>query len=174
MAKIPTTYDALIQASTQKHLPGVDWRLLKAQFWQESRFNPKAVSPAGAKGITQFMPATWAEVVKRLKWPFDADIFDPKLSIEAGAFDMKLMRAVWVGCDNVIDQHKLACASYNAGAGNIRRASREAGSDKADAVLAALPKITRIHAKETQTYVRKIYEYYGQLSADAIPAKEKP
>lgn len=38
------------------------WYLLAAQCWHESSFCPMAVSPAGALGMAQFMPATWAEV----------------------------------------------------------------------------------------------------------------
>src|SRR5690606_20537269 len=54
-------YNELIRLAAQKYLPGYDWRLYKAQLWQESKLNPYATSPAGAKGIAQFMPATWAE-----------------------------------------------------------------------------------------------------------------
>jgi len=51
-------YDALIKTAQKKYLPGTDWRLLKAQLTQESDLNPRAVSPAGAQGIAQFMPNT--------------------------------------------------------------------------------------------------------------------
>lgn len=44
-------------------VPGIlPWHLLAAQCRWESSFNPYAVSPAGAKGIAQFMPDTWREI----------------------------------------------------------------------------------------------------------------
>jgi len=170
-AKIPGTYDQHIKASTNTHLAGVDWLLLKAQFYQESLLDPRAKSPAGAMGIAQFMPATWRETCDLLGWPQSADPFDPVLSIEAGCHYMRRMRASWAGCEP-LDQHKLALASYNAGIGNIRKATREAGSYKADPVLAALPRVTGKHARETQTYVRRVYEWYAQLRNDALLPEE--
>lgn len=52
-------YDSLFQFYGDAH--GVDWKLLKAQAHVESGLDPAAVSPAGAQGIAQFMPATWYE-----------------------------------------------------------------------------------------------------------------
>jgi len=54
-------YDTHIQWALSLHFPTLDWRIYKALLWQESRFNAQAVSPVGAQGIAQFMPATWAE-----------------------------------------------------------------------------------------------------------------
>lgn len=47
-------------------MPGVDWRLLKAQYYQESHLKPNAVSPVGAAGVAQFMPATWRQISREL------------------------------------------------------------------------------------------------------------
>ena len=41
---------------------GLDWRLITAQMYQESRFDPKAKSWVGAKGLMQVMPRTGAEL----------------------------------------------------------------------------------------------------------------
>ena len=50
----------LLRAAESKY--GIPPGLLVRQAWQESRFNPNAISPAGAKGLMQFMPATAAIV----------------------------------------------------------------------------------------------------------------
>jgi len=85
---------------------GIDPNLLIAQTKQESGFNPKAVSPAGAKGFSQFMPDTAKDIGL-------ANPFDPLASIEAQA---KLMR---INLDK-FGRTDLALGAYNAGAGNIK------------------------------------------------------
>ena len=54
------------------------WYLLAAQCWHESSFNPMAVSPVGAMGMAQFMPATWNQIGK-------GNPFDPDASVKAQA-----------------------------------------------------------------------------------------
>jgi hypothetical protein len=79
--------------------------LLAAQLKQESGFDPRAVSPAGARGIAQFMPGTAAAVGLR-------DPFDPTQAIPAQA---KLMSGLLRRFGSV----QLALAAYNAGEGNV-------------------------------------------------------
>src|SRR5690625_2843639 len=61
VAAIPPDYDAVLERSAARWMPDYDWRWLKSQCWQESRFDPRAISPAGARGLCQFMPGTWGE-----------------------------------------------------------------------------------------------------------------
>ena len=84
---------------------GIDPIMLANQFYQESRFNPNAVSPAGARGIAQMMP------FHQGKFGLDtvADFFDPKQSIEAGAIKMAALTRQYGG-----DQ-RLALIAYNGG-----------------------------------------------------------
>jgi hypothetical protein len=95
--------DALAAAAEENDLP-VDFfaRLI----WQESRFDPTAVSRAGAQGVAQFMPAT--ANARGL-----ADPFDP---IEAIAHSAKLLRDLRREFGNL----GLAAAAYNAGPGRVR------------------------------------------------------
>jgi hypothetical protein len=106
-AFVPDTYRAplLRSASRWDVSPG----LLAAQLMAESGFNPRAVSPAGAQGIAQFMPATAASYGLR-------DPFEPVASIDAQAHLMSdLLRR--------FHSIPLALAAYNAGAGAVAACS---------------------------------------------------
>jgi hypothetical protein len=95
--------NALAVAAQENDLP-IDFftRLI----WQESRFDPTAVSRAGAQGVAQFMPAT-------ASWRGLSDPFDP---LEAIAKSAKLLRDLRREFGNL----GLAAAAYNAGSGRVR------------------------------------------------------
>ena len=100
---VPARYrDPLIE-SASRH--GVSAALLAAQIMAESNFNPAAVSPAGAQGIAQFMPATAAA------YGLD-DPFDPDASIDAQARMMAELLSRFGAVE-------LALAAYNAGPGAV-------------------------------------------------------
>src|SRR6516164_374676 len=98
-----TICSALAAAAAQNDLPTDFFARL---IWQESRFDPTAVSRAGAQGVAQFMPAT-------ANWRGLADPFDP---IEAIAHSAKLLRDLRREFGNL----GLAAAAYNAGSGRVR------------------------------------------------------
>jgi Transglycosylase SLT domain/SPOR domain len=102
-ASVARICDALAAAAGENNLP-VDFfaRLI----WQESRFDPMAVSRAGAQGVAQFMPATANS--RGL-----ADPFDP---IESIAQSAKLLRDLRRKLGNL----GLAAAAYNAGPARVR------------------------------------------------------
>jgi Transglycosylase SLT domain/SPOR domain len=102
-ASVARICDALAAAAVENDLP-VDFfaRLI----WQESRFDPTAVSRAGAQGVAQFMPATANS--RGL-----ADPFDP---IESIAHSAKLLRDLRRELGNL----GLAAAAYNAGPRRVR------------------------------------------------------
>lgn len=159
-----TEYDTLIKQAVERHLPGYDWRMYKAQLYQESKLNPKAVSPAGAGGIAQFMQATWEDVAPRAGYA-DADRFDPEASIMVGAFYMAELIKKWKSPRPEIDRHCLAMASYNAGFGNVLKAQKKAGNPALFAeIITALPEVTGAkNSQETTTYVRRILNYCNKL-----------
>ena len=86
--------------------PAAPVAALALLIWQESRFDPTAVSRAGAQGVAQFMPATANS--RGL-----ADPFDP---IESIAHSAKLLRDLRRELGNL----GLAAAAYNAGPGRVR------------------------------------------------------
>lgn len=125
---------------------GYDAALLAAQAWKESRFNPLAVSMAGARGLMQFMPSTW-EGIKRLGWvPANATPEHPAWSLEAA---VRLMRQLLARYRNAPDPLPLALAAYNAGHGRVDKAIRAAGSLVWSQIRFHLP-------KETQSYIPAI------------------
>lgn len=95
---------ALLRAAENKY--GIPFGLLVRQAWQESRFNPSAVSPAGAKGLMQFMPATAAE--------WGVSVFDPASSADGAGRYMKWLYGR-------VGSWPLALAAYNWGIGNVLR-----------------------------------------------------
>lgn len=158
----PDQHDGEIKTAVKRYLPGVDWRLLKAQLWQESRFDARAVSPVGAGGISQFMPDTWEYVSARMG--IQGDRFDTRLAIRAAAYYMAQQRRFWSSPRPETDRHKLALCNYNAGAGNCLAAQRLcAGALLYDDIIVCLPRVTGQHARETTHYVRVIYQFYAQM-----------
>ncbi len=90
---------------------GVDWSLLAAVAREESRWNPRALSAVGARGLVQLMPATARAVAVRLDEspPTPEGLFDPQTSLVLGAAELGRLLAEFGG-------HRApAIAAYNAG-----------------------------------------------------------
>lgn len=147
-------YDDLIKSASNLYLPW-DWRWYRSQLEQESLLNPMAESHVGAKGIAQFMPATWSDMQRELK--FSGSRNDVYKSIRAGAYYDKKLRSIWKWKRTEEDRRRLTFASYNAGAGNILKAQQYCvGSRRWERIQLCLHQVTGGNALETINYVNTI------------------
>lgn len=154
-------FDHSFQRWSGRYLPAYDWRWLKAQCYQESRFDYLAVSPAGARGICQFMPGTWNEAERAIGVQ---NVWRPDENIRAGAWYMSRMLRFWVWDRTDQQRLELAQASYNAGAGNIHRAQIACHNPKLwPEIRVCLHLITGHHSAETIQYVDRIAFWYGLM-----------
>lgn len=159
-------YDNLIQEAAEKYLPEYDWRLLKAQLHCESEMECGALSKAGARGIAQFMPATWEEICSLMGYPKgDAEPENPHYAIPAAAYYMASILKKWNTNRPMMDRYALALASYNAGFGSIIKAQKVAhGVSRYSAIVGHLPSVTgKNNAKETTYYVKRILYVFNDL-----------
>lgn len=116
-------YDDLARKYGAKY--GLDWRLLVAVMLQESQFQPRRVSPAGAKGLMQMVPRTAREVGVQ-------DLFDPEQAIAGGTRYLDQLMERFPKDLPLASRIRFALASYNAGYGHVsdaRRLARHNGLD---------------------------------------------
>jgi soluble lytic murein transglycosylase-like protein len=109
IAKRRQQWQSLINSVANRH--GIDARWVAALIEIESGFNPKAVSPKGAIGLMQLMPATAARYGVRNA----RELFDPERNLDIGVRHLKDLLIAHEG--NVA----LAMASYNAGSGAVAK-----------------------------------------------------
>lgn len=105
-AGVPARYAAKIAELSQRF--DLSPALLEALVWQESRWREDAVSPAGARGLSQLMPATARYL--------GVDPDDPMQNLEGGA---RYLREQLDQFDGDLEK---ALAAYNAGPGRVIRA----------------------------------------------------
>ena len=95
-----TAFDVEIQSAAQDYR--VDESLIRAIIHAESAYQPDALSPRGAQGLMQLMPATQEELEI-------VDVFDPLNNIEGGTLYLSRL------LDQFDQRMELAAAAYNAG-----------------------------------------------------------
>ena len=113
---VPTAYVALIEkAATTCSILSAP--LLAAQFYQESGFNPNAVSDTGAEGITQFEPGTWTSWASPSDGDGKENPFNPADEIPAAArYDCALAQQTSKVPGDAVGN---MLAAYNAGPGAV-------------------------------------------------------
>ncbi|MEX1261880.1 MAG: transglycosylase SLT domain-containing protein [Balneolaceae bacterium] len=152
---------------------GVDWKLVVAVMAQESAFDPKAESIAGALGLMQIIPR-FSQVKDK------TELYDPEINIREGVryLQKHLMREAHL---DSLNRHSLALAAYNVGMGNLadaRRLAVQLGKDPdewpniADALLKLMHREYYQHARygykrgtETVNYVEDVLNRYSRYQA---------
>ncbi|MFZ4438752.1 MAG: transglycosylase SLT domain-containing protein [Syntrophales bacterium] len=125
-------YDDLIARASSKYR--VDSSLVKAVIKAESNFNHRAVSPVGAQGLMQLMPATATSLQVR-------DSFHPESNIDGGVRYLRYLMNLFNG------NLPLVLAAYNAGENAVMRNNNR------------IPPY-----RETQTYVKRVLSLFDQYS----------
>jgi soluble lytic murein transglycosylase-like protein len=166
-SSFPDRYDDDIRSAVKRYWPDYPfWRAWKAQLYQESRLQPDAVSPVGARGLAQFMPGTWADVAREIG-AGTASPHEARWAIPAGAYYMARLRRSWSSPRPQDDRHRLAQASYNAGLGNILKAQQRCGGARHyPEIIPCLEAVTGPrNSHETRTYVERIARWWAMMEA---------
>mgnify|MGYP002408434364 FL=1 len=149
-AAFPLAFRGLVE--TRAAEAKVDPDLLQALIREESAFDPRAGSWAGAMGLCQLMMPTAREVAGWLKvgGPMTRErLHDPDLNIRLGSVYLARLLKQWNG------NLALAVASYNAGAGNVGKWLRAAGQRDLDEFIEEIP------IQETRNYVKRVLGSYS-------------
>jgi hypothetical protein len=105
--------------------------------WVESRFNPEAVSPVGARGLMQLMPRTATYLADCIDWSGRRNSFNPEFNITAGSYYIARLIREFNGNED------LALAAYNAGPTKVRRWLEGAGLPDVSIEYAAMVQTAR-------------------------------
>jgi membrane-bound lytic murein transglycosylase F len=116
-------YDDIIKARAESI--DWDWRLLSSMIYQESGFDPKAKSWAGARGLMQLMPATAREMGI-------TNLHSPESSVKAGTRYISYLKNQWKSIPDSSERVKFILASYNVGFNHVRDAQRLAEKNNED------------------------------------------
>jgi soluble lytic murein transglycosylase-like protein len=117
---IPPQYAALVERAAG-FCPELTVPLVGAQIQTESQWDPNAVSPRGAQGIAQFMPATWREFGADHSGNGQADPFDPADAIPSLG-SMMCRHIAEIRREGIAgDPVDLGLAAYNAGISAVKQ-----------------------------------------------------
>jgi len=116
----------------------------------ESSFRPRAVSPQGAIGLMQVMPATgaWAAAQMGVASFYHEQLFDPEINIAIGTWYLRHLKDQFKG------DLAVTLAAYNGGRGNVARWLQEA------TWTGKVGDIGQIPFAETRNYVWRVLSFY--------------
>jgi len=145
--RFPLDYldDIKKQARQQDLDPAIVLGLIR----RESVFDPKARSPAGARGLMQIMPQTGRQIARKLNetWQSENSLYQPNVNVKYGTHYYKQM------LDRFGGHFALAAAAYNAGPGRVDRWLPRHHPLPADIWMETIP------FKETREYVAAVLGY---------------
>jgi possible peptidase/ transglycosylase len=149
VANVPGEYQGVV-LKAGSICPEITPPLIAAQIEAESSWNPNAVSEAGAQGMTQFMPDTWASFGRDGDGDGKADILNAKDAIYSqGVYMCALASEVKerISAGKLTgDVVQLALAAYNSGIGNV---DKYGGIPPFHDTQLYIPKIMELAAKYT-------------------------
>jgi soluble lytic murein transglycosylase len=144
-ALFPFPYEELIvQWSSKRNLNPF---LVTALIRQESRFQPKIKSPAGATGLMQVMPDTGKWIAPQIEKK-SYDLMDPNDNINMGTWYLDHTHQTYQ------NNSLLAVASYNAGPGNVSNWVKQYGLSDFDEFVEKIP------FAETKSYIETVFGNY--------------
>ena len=178
-------YDDIVHKYAEHY--SFDWRLIVAQMYQESQFDPNAISYAGAEGLMQLIPET-ADLLGI------ADTYDPVSSIRAGIRYMDYLRSKFEDDQLLEDRIWFSLAAYNAGYNRVYRARQLAENmnldknkwfDNVEKAMLALSRpywregevVRNCRCGQTVVYVRDIrtlYNNYVRLTRSVKTVSNTP
>lgn len=140
----PLGYPSWINQYAQKG--NLDPAFLSAVILEESRFDPQAVSPAGARGLMQVLPGTANQIVQRVKVDGYSDtlLFDPEMNLRLGSWYLSSLLEEFRG------KEIGALAAYNAGPHMVREWLAKNPSAPEDEFVENIP------YAETRNYVIRV------------------
>jgi len=139
----PLYHQEAIEFYADQH--DLDPLLVASVIWVESRFDIRAESPRGARGLMQIMPQTGEWISEQINVPYDLEkLYDPVHNIRLGTWYLANLRNEFDGNMNLV------LAAYNGGRGNVRNWMNEGiwlGDEEG---------ISNIPFGETREYVRRV------------------
>ena len=147
----PKKYSVYVTKYSKEY--NLDENLVYSIIKTESKFNEKAHSRAGAKGLMQIADVTKDWAIERLDLDKDIDIYDPETNIKIGCWFLNTLYKEFGKTDLVI-------AAYNGGTGNVKKWLMDENYSKDGENLHEIP------FSETNGYVTKVkknYEQYKKL-----------
>lgn len=148
-------FDASAYGYPTVPMPGSSQRyfsIVHAIARQESQFDPRAVSHAGARGLMQFMPATAREVSGWIGRPYNQSALTSDTQ-----YSIALATAYYESLFNRWNNHALSAGSYNAGPGNVNRWISANGDPRTPGVD-IVRWIEEIPIYETKNYIQRVME----------------
>ena len=143
---------------------GVDSALVRAVIRQESEYDPGALSPVGARGLMQLMPATASHVAKKIGVRHDVGMLtaQPYHNVRLGSAYLAELLAKYDG------SLPMVLGSYNAGSTRVARWSVQNGDPRA-ADVDWVDWVEMIPFTETRNYVQRVMEGYEIYRARGTP-----
>lgn len=131
----------------------IEWALVHGIIRQESVFNRKAQSPAGALGLMQLMPGTAQETARKIGIPYNRSLLTARES-----YNIRLGSAYLDGLvDRFAGAYPLAIAGYNAGPGRVDNWLKTFG-DPRTGEIDLIDWLELIPIYETRNYVQRVME----------------